>query len=153
MYPFFAGLLLFRMGKLTKVKNGFFWCSLLTVVTLSIPRIGGSDHRWMNGLYDSLTIIFIFPLIVYLGASGTLVKKQATRICKFLGDLSYPIYMTHYPIIYIYTGWVRDRHPSFSQAFPIAALCFIVSVLLAWVCLKYYDEPVRLWLKKKFLTQ
>jgi peptidoglycan/LPS O-acetylase OafA/YrhL len=153
MYPFFAGLLLFRIGKLTHVKNGFFWCSLLTVVTLSIPRIGGSDHRWMNGLYDSLTIIFIFPLIVYLGASGTLVKKQATRICKFLGDLSYPIYMTHYPIIYIYTGWVRDRHPSFSQAFPIAALCFILSVLLAWVCLKYYDEPVRLWLKKKFLSQ
>ncbi|CAN5731878.1 hypothetical protein BH11BAC3_BH11BAC3_37180 [soil metagenome] len=72
IYPFFAGLLLFRMGRLTNIKNAFLWCSLLVIVTLAIPRIGGSEALWMNGLYDSLAIIFIFPLIVYLGASGNI---------------------------------------------------------------------------------
>jgi peptidoglycan/LPS O-acetylase OafA/YrhL len=152
MYPFFAGLLLYRAGKLTHIKHAFFWCSLLVVLTLSIPRIGGSMHLWMNGLYDSLTIIFVFPLIIFLGASGDLRGKYARRICKFLGDISYPVYITHYPLIYIYTGWVYDHHPSFRQAFPVAILVFISSILLAWACLKFYDEPVRLWLKRRFLS-
>ncbi len=70
LYPFFAGLLLFRIGKRIHIKYTFFWCSLLLVVFLSIPRIGGSEHLWMNGLYESITIIFIFPLIVCLGAGS-----------------------------------------------------------------------------------
>jgi len=153
MYPFFAGLLLFRVAKLTQVKNAFFWCSLLTVIFLSIPRVGGSEHLWMNGLYDSLTIIFIFPLIIFIGASGEIKNKRASRICKFLGDISYPIYITHYPLIYIYTGWVYDHKYSFRQAFPVPLIVFISSFVLAYSCLKLYDEPIRLWLKKKILMK
>jgi len=83
-----------------------------------MPRIGGKDHFWMNGLYESLTIILVFPAIVFLGASGEIKGKLASRVCKFFGDISYPIYITHYPLIYTYTGWVSD-HPGvgFSRAF------------------------------------
>ena len=150
MYPFFAGLLLFRVGKLTQIKNAFFWCSLMIVISLSIPRLGGAEHLWENGLYDSLSIIFIFPLIVYIGASGEIVNARVARFCKFLGDISYPIYITHYPLIYLYTAWVYDHKPSISQALPWAILVFISSIGIAYACLKFYDEPVRLWLKKKF---
>jgi peptidoglycan/LPS O-acetylase OafA/YrhL len=107
----------------------------------------------MNGLYDSLTIILIFPLIIFLGASGEIKNQPARRICKFLGDISYPIYITHYPLIYLYTAWVYDRKPSFQQAFPIALLVFASSIVLAYACLKLYDEPVRSWLKKKVLAK
>jgi peptidoglycan/LPS O-acetylase OafA/YrhL len=153
MYPFFAGLLLYRAGKLTHIKNAFFWCSLLIVISFSMPRIGGSQYLWMNGLYDSLTIIFIFPLIVFLGASGHINGKHSSRICKFLGDISYPIYITHYPLIYIYTGWVADNQISLSGIFPYGLIVFISSILLAYACLKLYDEPVRLWLKNKFIKR
>ncbi len=151
MYPFFAGLLLSRTAKLIHIKHAFFWCSLLLVAVLSIPRLGGSEHLWMNGLYESLVIIFIFPLIVFLGASGDVKGKLSTRICKFFGDISYPIYITHYPLIYMYTAWVVNHKLSIKQAFPIALLVLISSVLIAYACLKWYDEPVRLWLKKKLL--
>ena len=153
MYPFFAGLLLFRVGRLAHVKHAFFWCSLLVVIVLAIPRIGGSEHLWMNGLYDSLTIIIMFPLIIFLGASGELKGKKAKGICKFLGDISYPIYITHYPLIYIYTAWVYDHKPSFQKAFPFALIVFISSIALAYACLKLYDEPIRAWLKKKVLAK
>lgn len=151
MYPFFAGLLLFRVGKLIHVKNAFFWCSLLIVTVLSIPRIGGSEHLWMNGLYDSLTIIFIFPFVVFLGASGEIKGKFATRLCDFLGDISYPIYITHFPILYIYTGWVRDGKIPFQEALPVSLLVLLSSIVLAYACLKWYDEPVRAWLKGRVL--
>ncbi|HLY68215.1 MAG TPA: acyltransferase [Puia sp.] len=153
MYPFFAGLLLFRIGRLTHLKNAFFWCSLLIVVALGIPRIGGTEHLWMNGLYDSLTIIFIFPLIVFLGASGQLTSRFSSRVCKFLGDISYPIYITHYPLIYLYTAWVAGNKATIGQGLPFAVLIFIGSILLAYACLKWYDEPVRRWLKKKILLK
>jgi len=153
LYPFFAGLLLFRVSKLIQVKHAFLLCSLLVVFFLAMPRIGGSEHLWMNGLYDSMIIIFIFPLIVYLGASGELKGRYAAKICKFFGGISYPIYITHYPIIYIYTGWISNHKIPFSEAYPVALLVLVSSVSLAYLCLKLYDEPVRIWLKKRYLMK
>ena len=153
MYPFFAGLLLCRICKLTTLNHAFFWCSLLIIAVLSIPRIGGTDHLWQNGLFDSLTIIFIFPLIVYLGASGKTAGRFSTALCKFFGDISYPVYITHYPLIYIYTGWVADHKMPMSKAWPVALLVLLSSVALAYGCLKFYDEPVRKWLTRKYLAK
>ena len=115
-----------------------------------MPRIGGSDSIWMNGLYDSLTIILVFPLVVYLGASGTIKGKFAGKVCKFLGDISYPIYITHYPIVYIYIGWISNSHLPIQETYPIALVTFVACVILAFASLKFYDEPVRKWLGKKF---
>lgn len=153
MYPFFAGLLLFRVATLTNIKNAFLWSSLLVIIILAMPKIGGSENLWMNGLYDSLSIILIFPLIVYIGASGQLQGGFAKRICKFLGDISYPIYITHYPLIYIYTAWVQDNKIPLRDAIPYGILTFVSSILLAYACLKLYDEPVRKWLQKKVLSK
>jgi peptidoglycan/LPS O-acetylase OafA/YrhL len=149
MYPFFAGLLLSRMGKLVHIKHGFFWCSLLIIAALAIPRIGGPQQVWMNGLYDSLSIIFIFPLIVLLGAGSEIKNKYTSRLCKFFGDISYPIYITHYPLIYIYTGWVADHKVPLRGVFPYGIIILVSSILIAYACLKLYDEPVRRWLNKK----
>jgi peptidoglycan/LPS O-acetylase OafA/YrhL len=125
----------------------------LIIAVLSIPRIGGSNHLWANGLYDSLSIIIVFPLIVLLGAGGSLSGNTATRLCKFLGDISYPIYITHYPLIYIYTGWVYDNKPNAQKSIVFGLLLLVVSVALAYACLKLYDEPVRKWLTRKFLPK
>lgn len=153
MYPFFGGLLLSRISRPVPVKQAFLWCSLLLIIVLCIPRIGGADHTWMNGLYESAVIIFIFPLIVYLGAGGEVKGKVPTGICKFLGDISYPIYITHYPIIYLYTGWVVDKNLSMQQVYPYSLLVLVSAIVIAYAALKLYDEPVRKWLKDKVLSK
>ena len=153
MFPFFAGLLLCRVGKLTKVNNAFFWCSLLLITVFAIPRIGDENTLWMNGIYESAAIILVFPLIVYLGASGNPLGKFSAKVCKFLGDISYPIYITHYPLIYTYTAWVQDHKIPFREALPTGILVWVSSVVLAYLCLKFYDEPVRAWLSKKALVK
>ena len=151
MFPFFAGLLLNRFDNLARVNNAFFWCSLLVIAVFSVPRIGGAEHLWMNGLYDSLTVIFVFPLVVYLGASAAVSGKNSNRLYKFFGDISYPLYITHYPIIYIYTAWVYDHKIPLAKAWPVGILVLGSSIALAYACLKWYDEPVRAWLGRKFL--
>lgn len=153
LYPFFAGLLLQKLVKPSNIKNGFFLCSIFIVTILSFPRVGGATHLWANGLYDAGSIIILFPLIVWLGASSSLSGKYASRICHFLGNISYPIYITHYPLVYIYTGWAVQHKMPMSQAWPYALLVTIVAIAIAYASLKLYDEPVRKWLTKKFITQ
>ncbi|MBL0356387.1 MAG: acyltransferase [Chitinophagaceae bacterium] len=153
MYPFFAGLLLSRISKPTQVKHAFLLCSLMVVIILSIPSIGGTEHPWMHGLYEAICILFLFPLIVYIGASGGVKGKYASGISKFLGDISYPVYITHYPLIYIYTAWVVDNKIPLSKALPVGLLVLLSSIALAYACLKLYDEPVRKWLGKRFVKK
>ncbi|HNW50930.1 MAG TPA: acyltransferase [Prolixibacteraceae bacterium] len=152
MYPFFAGLLLSRICKPGQIRNAFVWCSLLIIVILSFPRVGGSEHLWVNGIYDSFSILFLFPLIVYMGASGEIKGKIMSKVCRFLGDISFPIYIIHYPLIYIFTAWVCDNQKSMLQSWPVALLVLAASIGIAYGCLKLYDLPVRKWLTKKYLT-
>jgi peptidoglycan/LPS O-acetylase OafA/YrhL len=153
LFPFFAGLLLSRTASLTRVPNAFLWCSLLLLAVLAFPRVGGPSHLWLNGLYESFTIIVVFPLLVWLGAGGQLAGAGAARFCKFFGDISYPLYITHYPLIYIYTAWVSNNKVSLTDGLPVAAGTFVVAVGLAYACLKFYDEPVRRWLRNKVLAR
>ncbi|NCD72341.1 acyltransferase family protein [Mucilaginibacter agri] len=150
MYPFFAGLLLSRIVKPTQIKNAFLLCSLLVALVLYMPRISGAEHIWLNGIYESVCIIIVFPLIVYLGASGVMQTTRENRICKFLGDISYPLYMVHYPLVYFYVAWISNhKGTTIVQAWPYALLILTSAVVLAYATLKWYDEPVRKWLRKK----
>lgn len=150
MYPFFAGLLLSRIVKPTKIKNAFLLCSILIAIILYMPRIGGADNLWMNGIYESVCIILIFPVIVYIGASGVIQSQRGNRICKFLGEISYPLYMVHYPLVYFYVAWLSN-HKGYTivQVWPQALAILIGAIILAYAALKWYDEPVRKWLRKK----
>ena len=144
-------LLMSRVFRPVKVKGAFWICSLGVVVLLAVPRIGGEENYWMNGLYDTLCFALAFPLLVYLGASGKTTDRTTARICKFMGDISYPLYMVHYPFIYLYYAWVKNGNLTFAQSLPGAAALVIGSVLLAYLCLKLYDEPVRRFLTKHLL--
>ena len=154
MYPFFGGLLLSRLGWLIRTrKNAFWWCSLMIVVVLSVPRIGGEDGYWMNGLYEAFCIICIFPVIVSMGAGGRITGRRSAAVCKFLGDISYPVYITHYPRVYIYTAWAFNHQATLAEGLPYMLLTFVGAFALAYACLKFYDLPVRRWLTERFLKK
>ena len=153
LYPFFAGMLLMRLGKRIHVKGAFLLCSLMLIVIFSIPRLGGREHLWMNGLYEAFCIIVLFPVIVSMGAGDEIRGKFSTKLCKFFGEISYPIYITHYPLIYTYTAWTKRTHVSAAQGTLVGVLLFCASVAIAYACLKLYDEPVRAWLQRRFLSR
>ncbi|MGB3108463.1 MULTISPECIES: acyltransferase family protein [Sphingobacterium] len=151
LFSFTAGLFLSRIFKSLKIKGAFWICSLILVPLLAMPRIGGAEHLWMNGLYDTLCCVVVFPLLVVLGASGKGESGITSWLCKFLGDISYPLYMVHYPFIYLYYAWVKNENLSFEESLPGAAAVVIGSIVLAYGCLKLYDIPVRRYLSKLLL--
>lgn len=153
MYPYMAGMLLRRTMRFGNFKNSFLWSSLLLIGILSFPRVGGYENLWANGLYDSLSVIFLFPLIIYIGASGEIRKKSVERICTFLGDISYPIYIIHFPFIYIYFAWVYNNEITLTGGIGVGIGLFLFTVILSYAALKLYDEPIRKWLADKFMRQ
>jgi len=151
LYPFFAGLLLSRLVTVGRVRHSFLLCSVIIAAALAMPRIGGEQDLWMNGLYEALCIVFVFPLVVYLGASGEVESGLSARMCGFLGDISYPIYIIHYPFVYTYMAWVSENKVTMAQGWPVAIATLALCVLLAWLCLKFYDIPLRRWLTARYM--
>lgn len=91
MFPFFGGLLLFRLCKPGRIRHGFWWCSLLLAGTLAAPHVGGAEHFRLNGLYDAFCIIVIFPVIVFLGASD-IPGDISSRASRFWETSPIPLY-------------------------------------------------------------
>ena len=88
-----------------------------------------------------------------MGAGSGLTGHASTRLCKFFGAISYPLYITHYPLIYVYTAWVTSKKIPASTGAAAGVLLLILAVAIAYACLKLYDEPTRAWLNRRFLTK
>lgn len=153
LFSFSVGLLMSRVFKPVYIRGAFWICSLAIAVLLCVPHIGGSETPWMNGIYDSVCTLLLFPVLVYLGASGKTTDKSTSKICKFLGEISYPVYIVHYPFMYLFYAWLWREKLTFSQSWPMALVVFFGSIILAYLALKLYDEPVRKWLSRKFLAK
>lgn len=151
LYPFFAGLLLFRLGKMIKLRAGFWICSLVLAAVLFFPRIGGDDHAWMNGVFQSVAIILVFPLIVLAGAGSPISGKFSVGICKFLGNISYPLYIIHYPFVYLYMAYATKHSLTWQESWPLMVAIGGGCIILSYAALKLFDEPIRKWLRNRFL--
>ncbi|MDD4489073.1 MAG: acyltransferase [Paludibacter sp.] len=150
LFSFSAGLLISRIFRPVRIRGAFWICSLAVIVLLSVPYIGNGESPWMNGLYDAICTIIIFPVLVYFGASGMTTDKITTGMCKLLGDISYPLYMVHYPFMYLFYAYVWKNGLAFAQTWSLTLVVFFGNILLAYLSLKLYDEPIRKFLTKRF---
>ena len=150
MFPFSLGMLLARNFKPVKIR-GIFWIAIVVLLGLfSVPFFSSVDGICVNGIYEMCCIMIAFPALVWLGASGVTSDKASTGICKFLGDISYPLYIVHYPIMYLFYAWlIKNSLYTLADTWQVVAGVYGLNVVLAYTTLKLYDEPVRCWLTSK----
>ena len=154
LFPFSLGMLMSRNFKPMKVKGAFWICTIALIALFSVPYLEGLEPLCMNGVYEAFCVIVAFPIILWIGASGTTTDKQSTKICKFLGDISYPVYVIHYPLMYLfYACLIENQLYTLGETWHVALCVFILSIILAYLCLKLYDEPIRKYLAKRFLSK
>ena len=73
------------------------------------------------------------------------------KVCVFLGDISYPVYIIHYPIAYTFYAWVVNNNIPIENGIVVGSVIMLLTILLSYAILKLCDEPVRKWLARKFL--
>ena len=148
--PFTMGMLIARVFRPIKVRGAFWICTALLIVLFHVPYIPGTSPCCWNGLFEAASIILLFPAIVWMAASGSTTDAMSTRICTFLGDISFPLYIVHYPLMYAFYRWlIQTKQYTLTETWPVALAVIVCSIALAWICLKCYDIPVRRWLSKK----
>ena len=136
-YSFLAGMVLYRFGWVVKNRLGFLLVGVLLLVALLSPF----STKW-NLLTESLIVLVYFPFVIAVGA-GTTPAAWVRRFCVFLGQLSYPLYMTHYWLIWIFGDYFTKYKPAGVRLFFIVAGLLAVQVVLAYVVMRWYDTPVR----------
>ncbi len=152
-FCFSVGLWMSRVFRPAKIRGAFWWCGAVVVVVTGMPHFASLEQPWINGVYETVCILGLFPLIVWLGASGETTDRHSTRICNFCGDISYPLYAVHYPLMYIFYTWLWNNGITVAQGWPVAVCVVVGGIVLAWLSLKLYDVPVRRWLAGKFLQR
>lgn len=138
-YSFLAGILIYRSGWIIKSRLGFIELSVLLTLAFVMPHF-----KW-NWLAEALVVLFYFPLLISLGAGSTLSKRWK-KICDFSGNISYPLYMTHYAGIWIFAHYLTSFKPGMDELGLVVTGGTILLVGFAYLVMKVYDIPFRKYL-------
>ncbi|RWY48570.1 acyltransferase family protein [Mucilaginibacter gilvus] len=141
-YSFIAGLLVYRYNLIIKNKIGFAGLAVLLLLAFIMPFT-----TW-NWLTEPLVVLFYFPLLIALGA-GSVLSPVFKKICIFSGNISYPLYMTHYAALWMFLNYYTANKPTTSELFYIIPVSMLLLVGFAWVVMVVYDMPVRKYLTAK----
>lgn len=140
-YSFLAGMLIFRYKLIIRNGFGFLGMTLLLVAAFLMPVSWG----WQAEL---AVVIIYFPLIVALGAGAT-TGSGFKNVCKFSADISYPLYMTHYAVMFSFFNFYATYKPEGVQLICIIIAGLTLLILFAYLVMKYYDLPLRRYLMAK----
>ena len=142
-FSFLMGMLIFRGNWIIKNKLGLLGLSALLMLAFLAPHV----DQW-NWLVDPIIVVFYFPLLVSLGAGASLASKHY-RINKFSGDISYPLYMVHYPFMWIFANYVIFEEPRMTELSWVIPISTLLLIGLAYLVSEFLDFPIRRYLTTK----
>ncbi|MBE9583663.1 acyltransferase [Mucilaginibacter sp. JRF] len=146
-FSFLVGVLAYRSQWIIRTNMGFIAIAILLLASFLIPF----NPKW-NWFVDPLIVILYFPLFVALGA-GARLGNATGKLCKFSGDISYPLYMVHYPFIWLFMSYVEKEKPTINEMIPIMIAGTISMIILAYIVMKVLDIPIRRYLKLKWIDK
>ncbi len=145
-FSFTMGLWLYRVrDRFPRLRLGWVVLTIVLVAAFAMPLVPKSVPHG-NGAYEAAMVMVLFPLIILSGAHSQIGKLEMA-LCKFAGRISYPLYILHFPFLFIYMNFVTFRKPPPAIAYTAGTIAFVVVMTFAWLALKLYDEPIRRMLK------
>lgn len=141
-YSFLAGMMVYRFQWIIKNRLGFVVMAALLFLAFIMPY-----SKW-NWIAEPLVVLFYFPLLIALGA-GAELKDSVKKICVFSGQISYPLYMTHYAFIWMFGHYFTTFKPDSAQLLGVIISSIIGMIGFAYLAMRLYDVPVRRWLSKR----
>jgi len=147
-YPFMAGLLLFRLHhRLPRWRVGFLPLSVILLLTFAAPAMPTGGVIKLNGLYQAFCVIILFPAIIVAGRHSQ-AGPTMTHLCRIAGQISYPLYITHYPFVYLYMNWIATEDGQGAVTGPVAIGLYVFTLVFAVAAYRIWDRPLRLALRR-----
>lgn len=147
---YFGGVLLYRMRgawapHVPRVPLPLLLAAFLAVV-VGEAAMGG---RVPASAYWLAAVLFVFPTLLMLLAEARVPAGMA-RAAEALGDLSYPLYAVHMPLLLLVAPTILRFAPERRAIFAL-----LVTLLIAGIALlldRIYDRPVRRGLQSRSRT-
>jgi peptidoglycan/LPS O-acetylase OafA/YrhL len=125
------------------MQHAMSFTALALLGTLPMPRVGPDAMPWANGLYECFILLILSPILVLIGAASQPITRCGEKAGDFLGALSYPLYLVHYPIHYVFYGWLSDNKPAWSVNIPVPMGVYVSCLVVAYVVMRCVDTPIR----------
>jgi peptidoglycan/LPS O-acetylase OafA/YrhL len=138
-FSFLLGMLLARMPARGK-KSSAMACLPIIALALTLafpwPLAFGAE-------VDLMAVFLLLPALLWLGTRIEL-PKMLQPLGAALGDISYPLYAIHFPLLQIFLHvFLRGFH----LPLWLVSLAFLASASwLAFFLAHHFDAPVRRWL-------
>jgi len=97
-------------------------------------------------VFDLASVLIAFPTIVALSLHET---RDTSALTNFLGNLSYPVYVLHTPILAVFTGLIARTNGHWYASPIFSGIIFIIiATLFSLLITSLVDLPVRRLLAK-----
>lgn len=139
---FFVGVALHRLHVGGLLANGGrrWWVAPILVASFIIlPK----DSTW-SFLYDPIVVFILYPVLVLAAAGSAAIIP---RVAVWSGAVSFPLYVTHEPLLKLMERALLPAGGSGPIAVKITCVC--ATVLIAWIALRFYDVPIRTMLRAR----
>jgi peptidoglycan/LPS O-acetylase OafA/YrhL len=136
-FLFFLGVWLCRIHRSQRTVG---WLGLLFPLLLTLALLINPGE--LRREYDLLWVFVCCPLLVY----GGCIYEPPIRyvsIFRFLGLISYPIYVLHYPLVFFVRNVAENTHLSVVTIATLQVAMVSVAAWISWLAATKFDIPAR----------
>ena len=150
LFSYTLGMLVFRVWRSGRVRLKVPPALIGMVLLLALAlRLG----HW-RVVQEVLVAAGLFPVLI-LAAASVEPGPRWRPLFRLLGQVSYAIYILHGPLLSMAEQlWSRLRHGSAERNAPWGGLLFLMLLLVFCLAVdRWYDLPVRTWLRRRLLPR
>lgn len=125
------------------------WCATLVLVSGATPIPAPVMTGAFRHAPKAWAVLWLFPVTILALASVERKLPEAVRRAAALGDISYSVYLLHFPLqlaVYIFHGRLH-ADSSIYYSLPLAAAFLAVLLALATLSYRAFEMPLQQWLR------
>ncbi len=151
---FLAGALLWEWRRRQIRAGKTFPASLDSIGTLLLLAVLLVRTAWGRLFTDAGILMAVALLILGLsGSKGVVSRLLAARVCVFLGEISYSIYLIHGTVLRVVKIALPEQRFAASPLLVrtgIVLVDYAAVIIAAGLLYFMIEHPARLWLRRKF---
>jgi peptidoglycan/LPS O-acetylase OafA/YrhL len=137
-YSFFAGVLVYEAWKRWRPVR----LPWMVVAGALAAILASNPPGELSALFDLTAVLFVFPLLVWLGAESVAGGWSAGILAR-LGLASYAVYVLHAPLYDVVLSALAKAGVTGPFGWPAGLIFILLTLAIAILLDRLFDQPVR----------